>query len=123
MEVSRLAVLFYKYSHPIYLAFIYILLLCFLGGYDFHFIVKSLSALKKAKLVETVSLVPKSTEKFLAITINGRIRFLDSLAFTQSSLDNLVESTPRDQFKILSQEFATEASLGYDIEMLKRKGV
>jgi hypothetical protein len=61
------------------------------SGYDSHLI---LPALTKNLLpnVENVSVIPKSIEKFMAIKINQRITFLDSMSFLTSGLDTLFET-------------------------------
>ena len=56
--------------------------------YDSHLI---LPVLRKKLLteIETVSIISKSIEKFMAIRINQRITFLESLNFLSSGLDTL----------------------------------
>src|ERR1700678_3862368 len=95
------------------------------GGYDSHFLVHAMGDLKSRNIIQTCSVIPKTSEKFLSIIINGNIKFLDSLCFTLSSLDRLVETMKlggTDEFKITRQEFANEAANGADVELLFQKG-
>jgi len=97
-----------------------------LGSYDVHFIVKCLSTLKTDGVVYKVDAVPKSSEKFLTLTINNDIRFLDSFQFTMASLEKLVETMsldPNADFKIVKQEFAKEIKEGGDFNLLLKKGL
>lgn len=57
-----------------------------LTGYDSHFIVQALGKCKRK-----IQCIANSSEKFLTISI-GKIRFLDSLKFMNSSLDSLVQN-------------------------------
>jgi len=95
------------------------------GSYDSHFLVHAVGDLKTRDVIKTCSVIPKTSEKFLSIVINGNIRFLDSLCFTLSSLDRLVATMKlggTDEFKITRQEFANEAANGADVELLFQKG-
>jgi hypothetical protein len=95
------------------------------GSYDSHFLVHAMGDLKTKDVIKTCSVIPKTSEKFLSIVINGNIKFLDSLCFTLSSLDRLVYTMKlggTNEFKITRQEFANEAANGTDIELLFKKG-
>ena len=73
------------------------------SGYDSHLI---LPFLTKSKLpeIENISIIPKSGEKFMAIKINRRITFLDSMNFLSGSLDSLFNSIKNScQFNIIKQ--------------------
>ena len=76
------------------------------SGYDSHLI---LPFLTKSCLPEinSVSVLPKSREKFMTIKINNRITFLDSMSFLSGSLENLFEN-----IKTTSEfTFITQSSL------------
>ena len=54
----------------------------------------------------------------MAFTVNRNLVFIDSMQFTNSSLDSLVNNLSDDDFKYLSEEFSREFS-----ELVKKKGV
>ena len=54
----------------------------------------------------------------MAFTVNRNLVFIDSMQFTNSSLDSLVNNLSDDDFKYLSEEFSGEFS-----ELVKKKGV
>ncbi len=103
-----------------------------LEGYDSHLFVKSLGY----NTNENIKCIPKMDEKYISFSKSvpaGEIhvgedgeeyqdtielRFLNSLKFTQSSLDKLAGNLREDQFKTLEKEMGTK-----NIELLKRKGV
>ena len=73
------------------------------SGYDSHLIIPFLT---KSLLpeVESVSVIPKSGEKFMALKINKRVTLLDSMNFLSGSLDNLFSSIKNScSFKIIKQ--------------------
>ena len=41
----------------------------------------------------------------MSFTINNKLSFIDSFQFLSSSLDSLVKTLSKDDFKYLSQEF------------------
>ena len=75
------------------------------SGYDSHLILPVLSK-KLLPEIETISVIPKSIEKFMAIKINQRITFLDSLNFLSSGLDTLFETVKRScSYNIIHQSY------------------
>ena len=54
----------------------------------------------------------------MVFTVNRNLVFIDSMQFTNSSLDSLVNNLSDDDFKYLSEEFSGEFS-----ELVKKKGV
>ena len=58
-------------------------------GYDSHFLVK---AINSCSGVYSVSGIPQTTQKFKTLTVNGNIKFLDSLQFMNGSLSKLAET-------------------------------
>ena len=54
----------------------------------------------------------------MAFTVNRNLVFIDSMQFTNSSLDSLVNNLLDNDFKYLSEEFSGEFS-----ELVKKKGV
>ena len=87
------------------------------SGYDSHLILPFLS---KSYLpeVESVSIIPKSTEKFMSIKINNRVTMLDSMNFLAGGLEKLFESV-KDS---CSFSFIKQSSLisDFDIENTER---
>ena len=66
-----------------------------------------------------ISAIPNELEKYMASTINKNLIFIDSMQFTNSSLDVLVDDNLSDNnFKHLSQEFNA-----YLLKLVKQKGV
>ena len=105
-----------------------------LSNYDLHHVIL---ALQGSNMRNTVSIVPNTDEKYIALEIgvlvynrqdkNGvikpvyeYIRLLDSFRFMASSLDSLAQNLPSDQFTLLEHHFKDwpESS----VQMLKRKG-
>jgi len=83
-------------------------------SYDSHIIIKNLHD-PNAK----VRVIPKNSEKFLAVQIDS-IRFLDSFLFLSSSLDKLVSTMARDN----TDKFVhTKRHFGSDDPNIFKKGV
>ena len=61
-----------------------------LSGYDSHLLIQAI------KQDQRVRIIPKNTEKVLSLTVDG-FRFIDSLAFLPSSLQNLVNSLKQEK--------------------------
>jgi len=95
------------------------------GNYDFHFLVQSVGELKKSKVVGKVDVIASSSEKFMAVTINSDIVFLDSLRFTMSSLNKLVKNMAKSgtqDFNCVRDLFNSKYSHG-DFNLLLKKGI
>ena len=84
-----------------------------LRGYDSHLIIKEVS-----KFDVKVSVMPNGLEKYMAFTINRNLVFIDSMQFTNSSLDSLVKNLSDHDFVCLSEEFSGEF-----LRLVKQKGV
>jgi hypothetical protein len=89
------------------------------SGFDSHFLIQCLA--KDPSCIEDIDALPSNNQKFKMITLNRNIRMLDSLAFTQTGLDKLV-----NQLRLSGCSF----NLMNDIvdsngekELLLRKGV
>ena len=54
----------------------------------------------------------------MSFTINNKLSFIDSFQFLSSSLDTLVKSLSKDDFKFLSQEFDNNV-----LDLVKQKGL
>ena len=89
------------------------------SGYDSHFLVRAFNRFPER--IKRISAIPLTTEKFKSFTINGNIRFLDSMAFLASSLGALVETLVKSKcsFPILRQLVDEEEEKA----LLLRKGV
>ena len=103
-----------------------------LEGYDSHLFVKSLG-LKEGD----IKCIPKTDEKYISFsknvpmetllsedgkkkTICLEMRFLDSLKFTLKSLDALVKTLGKNDFRTLTSQMSVDSK---SLELLKRKGV
>ena len=65
-----------------------------------------------------VNIIPNGLEKYMALTINSNLVFIDSMQFMNCSLDALVKNLPDNDFKYLSEELSGDL-----LELVKRKGV
>lgn len=73
------------------------------SGYDSHLILPYLTE-KLLPEIENIHVIPKSGEKFMAIKLNNRITFLDSLNFLAGSLDSLNDRIKDScKYKIIQQ--------------------
>ena len=84
-----------------------------LKGYDSHLIFKELS-----KFNVKISVIPNGLEKYMALTINKNLVFIDSMQFMNSSFDKLVKNLNDKNFKYLSEEFSNE-----QLKLVKEKGI
>ena len=84
-----------------------------LKGYDSHLIFKELS-----KFDCRVSVIPNGLEKYMSFTLNRNIVCIDSMLFTNISLDKLAGNLGSKDFKYLSEEFS-----GEKLDLVKKKGV
>ena len=55
-------------------------------------------------------------KKYLSLSINNKLRFIDNFHFLSSSLDRLVKKLNKDNFKYLSQEFGK-----FVLDLVKQK--
>jgi hypothetical protein len=114
----------------------------FVGSYDYHFLVQVLGKMSKKKQVAKIEVIPKTSEKFVSMSITREVEdindlgeakkrhvkltFLDSLSFTLTSLNNMVKKMLKggtDKFNVVKQEFKDEIRSGADISLLFKKGV
>ena len=65
-----------------------------LKGYDSHLIFKELG-----KFNCRVSVIPNGLEKYMSVTLNNNIVFIESIFFMNSSLDKLVKNLSDGDFK------------------------
>ncbi len=88
------------------------------SGYDSHFLVRALN--KEARVGELFA-IPLNTQKFKSVTVNQRIRFLDSFQFLPSSLSALVDTlvASKHPFRLLDTMVTGEEEKA----LLLRKGV
>ena len=49
-----------------------------------------------------INVMPNGLEKYMTVTINDKLSFIDSFQFLSSSLDSLVKDLNKDKFKYLS---------------------
>ena len=86
-----------------------------LAKYDAHLILKAFEKDKR------ISCIANTTEKFLTFSI-GPFKFIDTMSFTEASLDTLVEtlkSAGKDKFTHFNNYFKTDL----ERELLLQKGV
>ena len=105
-----------------------------LSNYDLHHVIL---ALQSIRMMNTVSIVPNTDEKFMALEIGvlvhnrqyknrvmklvyEYIRLLDSCRLRASSLDSLAQNLPSDQFTLLEPHFKDWPDSS--VQMLKQKG-
>ena len=71
-----------------------------LEGYDGHTMFKELNNINNIN----IEVIPKSTEKYMSIIINRDIIFLDSMQFSNKSLDALSDNLEDIDRKYLSSD-------------------
>ncbi|XP_072394634.1 uncharacterized protein [Diabrotica undecimpunctata] len=91
-----------------------------LSGYDSHFIISELS--KKGD----ISLLPINKEKYISFTLNDAVtnikfRFIDSLRFLGTSLDELASTLDKNSFIICKREFGNLSDEKF--KLITKKGV
>ena len=64
-----------------------------------------------------VNVIPNGLKKHMSLSINDKSIFTDSFEFLSSSLDNLVKSSDKDDFKYLIRKVDGKA-----LDLVKRKG-
>ena len=82
-----------------------------LKNYDSHLIMQELG-----KFNLKINVIPNGLGKYMSLSINNKLCFIDSFQFLSSSLDSLVKNFAKD-FKYLSQE-----SDDIVLDLLKQKG-
>ena len=60
------------------------------AGFDSHLLIREIG--KRKDIISSVSAIPLNTQKFKCLTVNNKIRFLDSLAFLPDSLAKLTNN-------------------------------
>ena len=83
-----------------------------LEGYDGHLIFRELNNFKNID----IQVIPKTNERYMSITVNRNIKFLDSLQFCKTYLDSLAGNLEDKDIKHLLSEFPIDK-----LEILKRK--
>ena len=81
-----------------------------LRGYESHLIFNELD-----KFDVKISVIPNGLEKYMTFFLNKKIVFIDSMQFTNSSLNKVVKNLSDEDFKYLVEEFASE-----NLELLKQ---
>jgi len=82
-----------------------------LKGYDGHLLMQAM-----ARVQGEIRCIPTNTEKYMSFTL-GNLRFIDSVNFMQSSLDNLVKGS--EEFPIMGQMCTEENKR----KLLLKKGI
>ena len=83
-----------------------------LKSYDSHLIMQELG-----KFTLKINIIPNGFEKYMSLSINNKLSFIDSFQFLSSSLDSLAENLTKYDFKSLSQEFDNNV-----LDLVKQKG-
>ena len=65
-----------------------------------------------------ISVIPNGLGKYMSITINNKLTFIDSFQFLSSSLDSWVMNFSKSDFKYLSQEFDSNV-----LDLVKQRGL
>ena len=84
-----------------------------LKGYDGHLIMRGLNSFNVV-----IDVIPCGLEKYMTITVNRNLVFINSVQFMNCSLDTLVGNLIDKDFKYLSREFSGER-----LKLVKEKGV
>ena len=69
-----------------------------LKNYDSHLIMQELG-----KFTLKINVIPNGLEKYMSFSINNKLSFVDSFRFLNSSLDSLVKTLAKYDFKYFSQ--------------------
>ena len=83
-----------------------------LKGYDSHLL---FSVLHKFNLKTNV--IPNGLEKYMGFFLNKNLVFIDSMKFTNSSLDKILKNLSDEDSKYLAEEFDSKY-----LKILKQKG-
>ena len=83
-----------------------------LKNYDLHLIMQ-----QPGKFNLKINVIPNGFEKYMSFSINSKLSFIDSFQFLSSSLDNLIKTLNKDDFKHLSQKFDNNV-----LDLVKQKG-
>lgn len=87
-----------------------------LRGYDGHFLIKEYN--NESRVKETVSCIPTNTQSYMSVSI-GQLRFIDSLQFTNASLDKLSSTLNKtDEFTHTRRHMPDDK-----VHLMLRKGV
>ena len=82
-----------------------------LRGYDSHLIFNELN-----KFDVKIEVIPNRLEKYMTFFLNKNLVFIDSMQFTNSSLEKLVKTLTDNDFKYLVEEVGSK-----NLELLKQK--
>ena len=52
-----------------------------------------------------INVISNGLQKYMSLTINNKLTFIDSFQFLSSSLDILIKNINKNDFKYLNQEF------------------
>ena len=52
-----------------------------------------------------INVLSNGLQKYMSLTINNKLTFIDSFQFLSSSLDILIKNINKNDFKYLNQEF------------------
>ena len=85
---------------------------CNLKHYDAHVVIEELG-----KFDFKIIVIPNGVEKYMSISLDIKLVFVDSFQYLSSSLDSLVKNLGEIDFKLLSQEFDCEV-----LDLVKQKG-
>ena len=83
-----------------------------LKNYDSHLIIQELG-----KFSLKINVITNGLEKYMTLSINSKLNFIDGFQFLSSSLDSLVKNLGKDDLEYLSQEFENNV-----LDIVKQKG-
>ena len=83
-----------------------------LKNYDSHLIIQELG-----KFSLKINVITNGLEKYMTLSINSKLNFIDGFQFLSSSLDSLVRNLGKDDLEYLSQEFENNV-----LDIVKQKG-
>ena len=83
-----------------------------LKNYDSHLTMEKLS-----KFNLKINVIQNGLEKYMSLTINNKLTFIDSFQFLRFLLNSLVKNLSKNDFKYLNQEFCNKV-----LDLVKQKG-
>lgn len=95
-----------------------------LRDYDEKFLIQEMGKISKEFNLD-IRVIPNNEERFMAIML-GKLVFIDSLQFMNSSLDslvsNLIKDEKEDEFKLKEVKKFCDGP-GYDYKLIREKGI
>ncbi|CAL8119487.1 unnamed protein product [Orchesella dallaii] len=95
-----------------------------LKGYDAHYLLR---VAQNTDIVQEMTVIPVSSEKFISIKVNDTLTFMDSLNFFSASLDSVASTMDESDFhitrKYFEQKFNAIENIHENVKKLLSKGI